>query len=206
MPTPSEVSEQLGIPPATLRRYVSLFGGHLSEEARLPRGRRFGEADLAVLAQIRSLLSAGSSVDEVRAALGGTPAPLPVREPTETPASPSADALESPPEPEPVEATAEVLPEDEDSGGDETEEAESRSRWRSFPKVQPVRTSREVRKMAAEMGATDHLSQRLALAEDRIRTYNERMAVLEARIAKLEEWVKTPWYRRIFSRPPDYDL
>lgn len=207
MATPTEVSEQLGIPPATLRRYVSLFGEHLSEEARVPRGRQFGEADLEVLVQIRSMLAGGSSVEDVQEALGGTPTPKSEPDPAVA-ATPTAV----------VKATAEPSAEDEsapgdasvDEDGDDDEEADEETdswpRWRSFPKVQPVRTSREVRKMAAEMGVTDHLSQRLALAEDRIMTYNERMAVLEARIAKLEEWVRTPWYRRIFSKPPEYDL
>lgn len=202
MATPTEVSEQLDIPSATLRRYVSLFGEHLSEEAKRPRGRQFGEADVQVLSRIRSLLADGSSVDEVQAALGAAPLP-----PAETPPAQAPPEVAAPlPNPEPPVQTIVVTDEPEADAEEPGEEPDTWPRWRTFPKVQPVRTSREVRKMAAEMGVTDHLSQRLALAEDRIMTNNERMAVLEARIARLEEWVKTPWYRRIFSKPPEYDL
>jgi hypothetical protein len=43
----------LGIPPSTLRRYVSDFADFLSPEATQPRARRFNQTDLAALAKIR---------------------------------------------------------------------------------------------------------------------------------------------------------
>jgi len=248
--TPSEVSQQLEIPPATLRRYVSLFGEHLSEEATAPRGRQFGDADLATLARIRAMLSEGSSVDDVHEALrtgtvpeveGGRPQPsdepqAPAPAPQETDAAsapapepePAPDAPVGVPEeeptapageearpgsddaltvaPEPADSSPEARAADEAGEDEEADELEERPRWRTFARVQPVRSSREARKMAADLAGTDHLSQRMSLAEDRIMTSNERMAVLEARIARLEEWLRMPWYRRLFAKPPEYDL
>lgn len=247
--TPTEVSQQLDIPPATLRRYVAVFGQYLSAEARLPRGRQFSEADLETLARIRALLGDGSSVEEVAAALGGggtapaqnTPAPTgseqarvdvassrreavgqispePVTDRASVssvaaaPMQPSVPSQATQPrpgveEPSPIAAaraeddTLAAVDEDADA-----EDEEERPRWRSYARVQPVRSSREARKMVAELGGVDHLSQRLALAEDRLLNSNERMAVLEARVARLEEWLRMPWYRRLLAKPPDYNL
>lgn len=231
MATPTEVSEQLDIPPATLRRYVSLFGDHLSEEAKLPRGRQFGDEDLEVLARIRTMLSDGSSVEDVQTALrGGAPSETEQTRPAGSEAPEGATALTVEAEPETIrpvpvvqsELLSEAAPPESGAGTEIAEAADGeapevekgagddepgdRPHWRSYARVQPVRSSREVRKMVAETGSVDLLSQRLALAEDRIMTSNERMAVLEARIVRLEEWLTMPWYRRLFAKPPEYDL
>lgn len=65
MYTPGDVSNLLGIPSATLRRYVAKFSDQLSESARLQRNRQFTETDVAILAKIRDLASHGSKLDAI---------------------------------------------------------------------------------------------------------------------------------------------
>lgn len=67
--TPSQVSDMLGIPPSTLRRYVGDFGDHLSGEATSPRGRRYSDRDIAILKKARELLYQRQPVDQVNALL-----------------------------------------------------------------------------------------------------------------------------------------
>jgi len=63
--TPGELSELLDIPSSTLRRYVKHFGDHLSEDAQLPRGRRFHESDMHTIAMIRDLTQRGYKLEEI---------------------------------------------------------------------------------------------------------------------------------------------
>ena len=67
---PSQVSDMLGIPPSTLRRYVADFGDHLSAEANRPRGRRYTDQDIATLKKARELLNQRQPVDQVNRLLG----------------------------------------------------------------------------------------------------------------------------------------
>jgi len=62
---PGQASELLNIPPSTLRRYANLFQDYLSEGAHRKRRRTYTEADLTKLKQIRELLNAGSTLNEV---------------------------------------------------------------------------------------------------------------------------------------------
>lgn len=68
--TPSQVSDMLGIPPSTLRRYVADFGDHLSAKANRPRGRRYSDQDIATLKKARELLNQRQPVDQVNRLLG----------------------------------------------------------------------------------------------------------------------------------------
>ncbi|MGI6207532.1 MAG: MerR family transcriptional regulator [Anaerolineae bacterium] len=201
MATPTEVSDRLDIPPATLRRYVSLFGDHLSEGARRQRGRQFDEADIETLSRVRELFAAGKSTEEVTAALGGK-APEPT---VTTPPSQREPVLERRSS-EPVAAPpAQAETEQPEEGADAP--PGHRPRPRQFPRSEPVRSSLEVQKLAAKsFGATEGLSQKVALHEDRLSRTDERLLVLEYRLTRLEEWLKLPWYKRLFSRPPLYEL
>jgi DNA-binding transcriptional MerR regulator len=62
MNTAREVSEILGIPASTLRRYVSDYFEFLSPEATQPHARRFNQTDLAALAKIRQGLNEGRNI------------------------------------------------------------------------------------------------------------------------------------------------
>ncbi len=76
MLNPGQVSNLLEIPPSTLRRYVKLFGErHLSPAARKRRGRRFTDADVTTLAQIRALIGEGIPLHEVSVHLETTGEP-----------------------------------------------------------------------------------------------------------------------------------
>lgn len=75
---PREVARLLGIPPSTLRTYATEFASLLSADARASRAegegrarhRRYTEADLDILGQIKSLLEAGLSYEVARRQLG----------------------------------------------------------------------------------------------------------------------------------------
>ncbi|NPV08896.1 MAG: MerR family transcriptional regulator [Anaerolineae bacterium] len=201
MATPTEVSEKLDIPPATLRRYVSLFGEHLSDEARRPRGRRFAEADVETLARIREMFASGRSSEEVLAALAGATAP-----PGSVQAAPRPAARSSPEVPPP--APQRPAPVDQENGSeDAAARALRRFQPREFPRAEPVRSSLEVQKLAGRPGgAAENLSQKVALNEDRLSRADERLSVLEYRLTRVEEWLRLPWYKRLFSRPPFHGL
>ena len=64
MYTSGQVADMLATPPSTLRRYVKIYGKHLSESATKKRGRRFTERDVATLARARSLLQQGRTPKE----------------------------------------------------------------------------------------------------------------------------------------------
>jgi len=61
MATTSDVARQLGVTPATIRNYAQKFANHLSPEAAPAPGhvRRFGDDDVALLSQAKTLLRNG---------------------------------------------------------------------------------------------------------------------------------------------------
>ncbi len=64
--TPGRISEMLGIPSSTLRRYAKDYQEHLSLEAqRSGRKRRYTGDDVAVLNRVRRLLNAGNTPEDV---------------------------------------------------------------------------------------------------------------------------------------------
>jgi len=65
MYTSGQVAAMVDTPPSTLRRYVKQFAKHLSKSATRPRGRRFSELDIAMLARARELLQQGREPEEV---------------------------------------------------------------------------------------------------------------------------------------------
>lgn len=68
--SPGQVSEMLGLPPSTLRRYADSYREHLSEHARR-RGkkRRYTDTDILILRKIRQLIAQRKTPDEIAAAI-----------------------------------------------------------------------------------------------------------------------------------------
>jgi len=66
MYTPSQVSEMLGIPVSTLRRYSVAYAQHMSESARPARGKRhYSDSDILTLRKIRELVSSKHSPEDI---------------------------------------------------------------------------------------------------------------------------------------------
>lgn len=67
---PAEAAQYLGIPASTLRRWSQQFGDFLSAETRSAQAegghRRYTAADLEMLAEVKRLLGAGLTYDQVR--------------------------------------------------------------------------------------------------------------------------------------------
>lgn len=70
----TDLSEQLGIPDATLRRYIRQHGHHLQLRKR-HKSYLVAGASVTVLVQIREAYAAGKSVDEVEGVLAAVGAP-----------------------------------------------------------------------------------------------------------------------------------
>ncbi|MGQ9555420.1 MAG: helix-turn-helix domain-containing protein [Anaerolineae bacterium] len=173
---PSQVSAMLGIPPATLRRYTKLFASYLSPDTQLQRGRRYSEADIRTLGRARELFEAGLSVEHVRERLPAT-----------------SDG---------VAATYSSYPnapgKDEEQGvkaGIPAEPPEDKNAARH--QLQYLSESLETLATASA-----NLARKQTVAEDRQSRMEERLAMTEYKLARLEEWLKLPWYRRLFSGPP----
>ena len=64
MKTPGQVSELLEIPPSTLRRWASLFGEYLSEQANRYR-RSYTAQDVATFEHIKELSSRGILLKDI---------------------------------------------------------------------------------------------------------------------------------------------
>lgn len=90
--TPGQVTKMFGIPASTLRRYVAVFGDHLSDNARRLRNRTFTEADIEVIINIRDMASRGISLEKITPQLAGAVKDV-KRAPDESP--PSAMVLVS---------------------------------------------------------------------------------------------------------------
>lgn len=68
--SPKQVSDILGLPVSTLRRYSVLFAQHLSESARPDHKKRYyTDQDILTLKKIRELVSAKKSPQEINRAL-----------------------------------------------------------------------------------------------------------------------------------------
>jgi len=61
--TPSQVSETLGIPSSTIRRWASKFSSYISEQPG--KKRSYTIADIDVFRQIRTLSGQGLSLDQI---------------------------------------------------------------------------------------------------------------------------------------------
>lgn len=83
--TVSEVSERVGIPPETVRRYITRHTLHL-QVRKGHRSYQIAEGCLPVFVQIRSLYAEGKQADEVEAALvrSGRPTVITVNDAGET--------------------------------------------------------------------------------------------------------------------------
>ena len=172
--TPSQVSAMLNIPPATLRRYTKLFASRLSPGTQLQRGRRYSEADIRTLSKARELFEAGFSVEHVQERL-----------------STSDDAMEKYSYPDVSSKSAEqrITP--------------------STPAGPPKDTNaigyqlQHLGESLAALATTSaNLARQQTVTEDRQSRMEERLAMTEYKLARLEEWLKLPWYRRLFSSPP----
>ena len=174
--TPSQVSEMLGIPPATLRRYTKLFAPHLSPDSQRQRGRRYSRADIHMLGRARELFGGGLQTDEVQERLpeSGDEA-VPVGSPT-----PSVVSGGDVPSVAPHGAAA--PPEGTDGPRHQLEEL--------------------IRTQEALAAATSNLARWQMISEDRQSRSDERLSIAEYKLARIEEWLKLPWLKRLFSRPP----
>lgn len=62
--TPGQVSDMLGIPPSTLRRYAKLFESHLTDQRGRIR-RLYSERDILVFAKVHELSKLNQPLDKV---------------------------------------------------------------------------------------------------------------------------------------------
>jgi DNA-binding transcriptional MerR regulator len=72
--SPQVVARELGVSPATLRRWSEEFKPFLSNEATILHGRshrRYRDADLTVLKQVKEFLNNGLTYEQVRQKFGG---------------------------------------------------------------------------------------------------------------------------------------
>ncbi len=68
--TPQEVSDMLGTPSSTLRRYCRTFTSYLSQNALTrSKNRRFTDNDIIILKKIRELTQAKKTQEEIEIAL-----------------------------------------------------------------------------------------------------------------------------------------
>lgn len=74
--TPQEIAARLDISPSTLRRWSDEFSDSLSEQASSPGGkshRRYTEADMELLLNVKTLMSNGLTYEQVRTRLSQRP-------------------------------------------------------------------------------------------------------------------------------------
>jgi DNA-binding transcriptional MerR regulator len=80
--TPQAVAKQLGVSPATLRRWSDEFAEYLSSGADSGKGkshRRYTEFDLGTLNTIKELMNSGATYEQVRQQLANQPVNYPFR-------------------------------------------------------------------------------------------------------------------------------
>jgi len=202
--TSSQVSDRLGIPQSTLRRYTKILDAYLSPESQRQRGRRYTEKDVALLARARELFGQGHTVEEVARAL------LSVAEQAVSLGSEEAVPAAETPSGDDTEGVA-AHSEDRDRGSGHGHEL-----WMEKEPGEAATTAGTVRdEMASLMKAVDQLrsdhqelrariesmAKREALSLNRQVRDDERLEVVEYRLSRLEEWLRLPWYRRLFSTP-----
>jgi DNA-binding transcriptional MerR regulator len=131
MISPKQVSESLGVPTATVRRWAVKFAPYLSQQSR--KKRQYTIEDMAIFAHIKELSAQGFSAVKIAGLLAVVP--------------------------EPVARGAELL-------------------------------------------AINDFVSAITIAQSNIQTLTSKIDAQEKRLASLEDYIKRPWYERLFKRPP----